>query len=449
MKRICGCFKVIKNLKEIERFRNIYIYGFILSTVFFAACSGKFGSIEQQDVATHIQQAEQAVEYAREANAPSLAFKEYEQAETYLEMAKEAQANKNGIDSITYANKAISHAVIAKRIAIQNTVNAEFNASILEKDALIKELRNNMTTHERKMRDLETNIHTHLETLTELNANIRTLENKNRELINEKSSHQEKVAELSETLKAIQVRVANSETDVRNYGNQVKDLKRKLDVADNIANSANKQKRAAIAESESLRKELRQQAKVYTDKLAEAAKKNIATEHAEYLRKVAAEARAYEKQLHSNEPKRTGRTSLSAEQINSGKTVLSSWENAWNSQNLDAHLGHYIPNISASKIVTRESKENQSNINRSEIESALREMNTQSWKKFDSDFEVEQESVIGSYKYRRLVSPAQTEDDTELYDMWFREIWVHQVQGKWKIYREIWQIYKNVPNYKE
>lgn len=449
MKRIRSLFEIIKNLNQIERYRNIFVYGIILSTIFFAACGGKFGSIQQEDVVTHIQQAEQAVEAARVANAPSLAFKEFEQAETYLDMAIEAQANNNGVDSITYANKAISHAVIAKRIAIQNTVNAEFNASILEKDALIKELRNNITTHERKMRDLETDIRTHLETLTKLNTNIRILENRNRELVDEKGLDQAKVAELSASLKALRTRVANSEADVRNYGNQVKDLKRKLDVADNIANSANRQKRAAIAESESLRKELRQQAKIYTDKLAEAAKKNIVAEHAEYLRKVAAEARAYEKQLHSNEPKRTGRTSLSTEQINAGKTVLSSWENAWNSQNLDAHLGYYVPNITASKIVTRESKENQSKINRSEIESALREMNTQSWKKFDSDFEVEQESVIGSYKYRRLVSPAQTEDDTELYDMWFREIWVHQVQGKWKIYREIWQIYENVPNYKE
>ncbi len=437
----------INNVKRDKVYHSIFVYGIFFSVIFLAACSGKLGSIQQGDVDTHIQQAEQAIGLAHDANAPSLAFKEFEQAETYLEMAKEALANNNGLDAITYANKAISHAIIAQRIAIQNSVSAGYNTTIFEKDVLITELRKSMKVQEQKMSDLKTNINEFVETEKQLQTNIRILENKNQELTDDRRTHQEKVAELNATLKSIQARIDKSEADVKSYGTQVKNLSRKLEVADTIANSANKQKRAAIAESELLKKQMREQAKIYTDKLTEAAKKNIATEHAEYLRKAKAEARAYEKQLHSNEPKRTGRTSLSTQQINAGKAVLSNWENAWNSKNLNAHLEFYIPDITATKIVTRESKENQSNINRSEIESSLREMNTQSWNKFQSGFEVEQESVIGLLKYRRLVSPAQTEDDTELYDMWFREIWAHQVQGKWKIYREIWQIYENVPKF--
>ena len=445
MKRFCVILHSEMFLKRLKSYRNIFTFGIFLSTIFLAACSGKLGTIEHQDVNTQIQQAEQAINSAHEANAPSLAFEEFEQSETYLEKAKEALNDKNGLEALKFANQAISYAKIAQRKVVQNTVNAEYNATILGKDALITELRKNIKTNERKKSDLETHIQHLLETEKELQENIRTLENEKNELTNNRKEHQQKVAELNETLKSIQARVASSETDVKNYGLQVKELSRKLEVVDTIANSANKQKRAAIAESASLRKQLREQAKIYTDKLAAAAKNNIATEHAEYMRKAAAEARAYEKQLHSNEPKRTGRTSLSTEQIKAGKAVLSKWENAWNTKNLDAHLAFYIPNITANKIITRESKENQNNIDRSQIESALREMNTQSWQKFDSTVEVEQESVIGSYKYRRLVAPAETEDDTALYDIWFREIWVHQVQGKWKIYREIWQIYENVP----
>ncbi len=445
MKKFCVLFNWDMLSKRVVSYRNILMYGFLLSTIFFAACSGKLGTIEHQDVDTQIKNAEQAIKTAREANAPSLAFEEFEQAETYLERAKDALKDNNGLDTLKFANQAITYAKIAQRKAAQNTTNAEYNAHILEKDALISDLRKDLKTNESKKNGLERHIQQLLETEKELQQNIHTLENQNRELGDDQKQKQQKVAELNESLKDIQNRVASSEANLHKYGLQVKELSRKLEVADTIAKSASKQKRAAIAESESLKKQMREQASIFTKQLAAANKRNIAVEHAEYMRNAADEARAFEKQLHSNEPKRTGRTSLSTQQINAGKALLGKWENAWNSKNLDAHFALYIPNISVNKIIIRDSKEIQTNINRSEIESGLREMNAKSWEKSDSNIEVEKESVIGTYIYRRLVSPAETEDDTALYDIWTREIWTHQVQNNWKIHREIWQIYENVP----
>lgn len=419
----------------------------ITSTLFVAACAGKFGPIESQDVESHLLEAEREIEFAREANAASLAFEEFEQAETFLEQAQDAYKAKNGIDALKFANRAIAQAKLARRKAAQNTTNAEYNAKILEKDALITELRKDLSSNERKRNDLVTEIQQLRDTEKLMQNNIRTLENQNQELVNDQRELQQKLSEVSESLDSIRARATRYENEVKAYGNQVDELKQKIDVTDTMMKSANKQKRAAIAETESVRKQMREQAKIYTDKLTAANKKNIAADHAEYLRKAAAEARAFEKELHKNEPKRTGRTSLSTQQINAGKAALSQWENSWNSKNLDAHLAYYIPNVTANKIVTIESKENQSNLKRGQMETDLRQMNTQAWEKFDTTLEVEQESVIGTYKYRRLVAAAETEDDTALYDIWFREVWIHQVQGKWKAYREIWQIYKDVPKF--
>ncbi len=424
-------------------------FGFavVMSTLFLAACGGKLGTIESQDVETQLSQAEYEIRTAREANAHSLAFEEFEKAETYLEQAKDAFKDKNGIDALKFANQAIAHAKIAKRKATQNTTNAEYNAKILEKDAMITELRKDLSSNQRKRNELETEVHHLRDTEKALQNDINTLENQNQELVNDQRELQRKVAEVNESLASIRASATRYENEVKTYGNQVNELKRKIDVTDTMMKSANKQKRAAIAEAESVRKQIREQAKIFTDKLVAANKKNIATEHAEYLRKAAAEARAFEKELHSNEPKRTGRTTLSTQQINMGKTALNQWESSWNSKNLDAHFTHYTPDMTANKIVTIESKENQNKLDRGQMETDLREMNTQKWEKFDSTTEVEQESVIGTYKYRRLVSAAETEDDTALYDIWFREIWIHQTQGKWKAYREIWQIYRNVPKF--
>lgn len=447
MKHFCVPKEQILLGRKHQSFSTILTCAVFISTLLLASCSGKLGTIEPQDVETQLHQAEQEINSAREANAHSLAFEEFERAETYLEQAKDAFKEKNGIDALKYAHQAIAQAKIAKRKATQNTTNAEYNAKILEKDALITELNKDLSSNERKRNELETEVQQLRDTERGLQNSIRTLENQNQELVNNQREHQQKVRELNASIDSFRARVSGFENEVKTYGNKVNELTQKLDVTDTMMKSANKQKRAAIAEAESVRKQMREQAKIFTGKLVAANKKNVAAEHAEYLRKAAAEARAFEKELHSNEPKRTGRTSLSTQQINAGKAALNQWESSWNSKNLEAHLAYYTPNVSANKIVTIESKENQNKINRGQMETDLREMNTQTWEKFDNTVEVEQESVIGTYKYRRLVSAAETEDDTALYDIWFREIWIHQVQGKWKAYREIWQIYKNVPKF--
>lgn len=429
-----------------QNFSQVFCAGFTVLLIFLVGCSGKLGTIEQQDADTLLRQAENAIDSAREVNAPSLAFEEFEKAETELEKAREALRVKNGVDVIRYANQAITHAKIAKREALQNTTNAEANANIIAKDALIVELRKNITTKETKISNLESGIQQLQETEQSLNQAIRNLEDEQRENSKNKKLHDQKVAELNASLKTIQDRVSRFETEVNNYDRQVKELSRKVQAAETMAKSEGRQKRAVVAEAESLRKQMREQAKIYTAKLAEANKRNIAAEHAEYVKKQKEAARNFANQLpSSNKPPRTGRTSLSTQQINAGKAALSKWDKAWGSKNLNAHLAFYIPNVTANKIVVIESKENETTLNRNQLESKLREMNAQAWQKIEGTTEVEQQSVIGTYRFSRLVTPAETEDDTALYEIWTREVWAHQVQGKWKIYRETWQVYENIP----
>ena len=447
MKKFCVTFERKLFEKHYQLLSRILFSGLFLFPVFLAACGGKLGTIQQQDVDGELTQAEQAIKLAHDVNAPSLAFEEYEQAETYLEKAKEALDQKNGIDALRFATKAITHAKIAQRKAVQNTLNAKLNANILEKDALIVELRKDINTKKTEISGLETGIQQLHEAEKDLQQTISQLEREKQKLSDTRKVSEQTVTALKESLKSIQVRVARSEADVQNYGRQVKELTRKLEAAETMAKSSSKQKRAAVAGTESLKKQLREQAKVYTDMLEKAKKQNIAAEHQEYMKKAAEQARAAAKQLPSTKAPRTHRTSLSTQQINAGKAMLNKWEKAWNSKSVDAHLAFYAPNITVKKILTQESKENESAIDSNRIQAAFREMNAQSWQKTKSATEVEQESVIGTYRLSRLVSPAQTEDDTALYDVWIREVWAHQVQGKWKIYRETWQIYENFPYY--
>ncbi len=116
---------------------------------------------------------------------------------------------------------------------------------------------------------------------------------------------------------------------------------------------------------------------------------------------------------------------------------------------MKAHLAFYAPNLIINKVVIIESKDNPTILNRTQFESELNEISKHPWQKTQQKdiFEVEQNSVIGTYRFSRLVTPAQTEDDTALYQIWIREIWAHQVQNEWKIYRETWQIFDNIPKF--
>ncbi len=425
---------------------HIFVVLVLILPIFLTACGTKLGNIESKDVDSLILQAEMTIQSARDAGAASLAFEDFEEAETYLEKAKDELKNKNGFDVINFANRAITKAEIARRKAEQNKMNAEHNANIIGKDALITELQKQLKSSEKKLTDLDTKLQQFSETEQQLKQNIQTLETEKKEIGNTKKVHEQKIAELKETLKSIQAQASRSETEVINFGTQIKNFSKKIDAAEAMAKTESRQKRAAIAETESLKKQLREQAKIYTDMLAEAKKRNVAADHAEFIRKQEEKARAYVRQLENDKPKRTGRTSLSTQQINAGKAALTNWHKAWNSKNLKGHFALYTATSELNQIIIKESKEHKTSLDKTKVETKLREMNAQGWSTSDKSFEVEQESVIGIYRLSRLVSPpAETEDDTALYNIWIREVWMHQIQGTWKIYRETWQIYENIP----
>lgn len=449
MKRLNTSTEKQKKFKIQLDSNKVFLTVNILLVIFLIGCGGKLGTVKITDVDSVIVLAEKAINDALEVKADSLAFEQFERAETELEKAKDSLENKDGVAALRSANLAYSHAKMAKYEAIQNSDNAATNANILAKKAEISKLKSNLQNQNNKINDLEKGLENLQDTERNLNNIITTLNNEKKEIDRKNRLNIDKLSEVNDELNTLKNRITRSETEVRNYGNEVKDLTRKLDAADTIAKSASRQKRAAYAEAESLRKQIREQAKNYTAKLAEAQKRNIAAEHSEYLRKQAEEARAYVRQLDSQKPVRTGRTSLSTQQINSGKDALKRWENEWNRSNLKAHLAFYAPNVTINKVVTVESKENPSVLNRTQFEADLNDISKHPWQKTQVKdiFEVEQSSVIGTYRYSRLVTPAQTEDDTALYQIWIREIWAHQVQNEWKIYRETWQIFDNIPKF--
>lgn len=426
---------------------GILFIGMFLVSFGLVGCGGKLGKIETSAVDTAIADAEAALAAAADVDAPTLASDAFETAKTNLEAAKTARDEKKGNDALRLAYQAIADATLARTNSINITKNSELNASILQKEAEAESLR---ATVDRKKEEL-TGLHSEMQDIQsdhkQLKQTVRDLQKENRELGDTRAAYGEQVAQLSDTLEEIRGRARTAETEIRNYGREVAELRRKLEVADRRVQEEGHQKRAVIAEIDSLKRELREQAEIYTEKLVEANQQNAGEKHAEYLKQKAQEARAYVDSQPSLHLTKTGRISLSAEQIAAGKIALSNWERAWHANDLNGHLAYYEPNIIADKVVIHESKEHRSKIDLQQLEADLHQMSTHTWNKAKTDTEVEGESVIGIHRLTRLAMPAADENATELYNIWIREVWMHPVGNDWRIHHEIWQVYENVPNF--
>ena len=418
----------------------------LLASLTFAGCGGQLGKIEPPVVDTAIAEAEAAIAAARNVDAAVLAPDAFQAANANLEAARAALTEKRGVDALRLAHEASADAKLAHRHAINVAKSSELNAAILEKELSVKEFRQRLQTLEERFSEKESEFQKALRESGQLRHRVQELQIENSELGNTRKAFGKQVSDLSKTLEDTLVRAQRAEEEIRNYGTELSKLRRKLEVADKVAKEEGYQKRAAVAESESLRKQMREQAEIYTKKLAQAGQEDVAAKHAEFTARQAEASRAYVASQPALSPPKTGRTSLSTQQIAAGKAALNNWEGAWQSKNLDTHLAYYDRNIVADKVVIFESKEDRSKIDRQQLESDLRQMRGHTWTKAKFDTEVESESVIGILQLSRLVHPAADENDTALYDVWIREIWMHQVGNSWKVHHEIWKIFERVPN---
>ena len=442
----------MKRFIALSRKGNIAPSGILLIGILFVSfglvgCGGKLGRIETSSVDAAIADAEAAIAAAQDVDAPTLASDLFETAKADLEAARTALEEKKGNDALRLAYQAVANATRAQTNSINITKNSELNASILQKEAEAESLRETVNSKKKELAGLQSEIQDVRSEGKQLKETVRDLQKENRELGDTRAAYGEQVAQLSETLEEIRKRSGRAETEIRNYGREVAQLRRRLEVADRRVKEEGHQKRAVVAEIDSLRRQLREQAQIYTEKLAVANQQNAGVKHAEYLKQKAEEARTYVDSQPPLHPVKTGRVSLSTEQIAAGKAALRNWENAWHAKNLNRHLAYYEPHIIADKVVIHESKEQRSKIDLQQLEANLQQMSAHGWNKAKTDTEVEGESVIGIHRLTQLAASAADENATELYNIWIREVWMHQVGNDWKIHHEIWQIYENVPNF--
>ncbi len=405
------------------------------------ACSGSLGKIQLENVNAVITQSETAIEQAHFANAQDLASDALQRAEDDLARAKEAASAKDGLRAMHLAYSALAQAQIAEQEAMYKSQGSGFNAIIKRKEAEIVTLEADLKTIDDALEKSRTDAQQLDMQKTQLQADmgekLQKAEQAHREILSNYSNAKAQAADLQSKLGSVQAQLLQAQSQVEKHERQIRQLRRELSAAQSLVEKVRKEASAA-------REKAAVQVASYSKHIEQLDRSNVLTETLARRRQ---EAKAYVQQQREKQPVRTNSTSLTDEQINSGRAAISGWALAWATKDMHQHLGMYTQDATLNQTVIRSSNEEQTDLDRLQMVDALKQMVNAEWQETGSRFDADGESVIATYRFSRLSRNTASGGVPALHDLWTREVWARQVGVEWKIFRESWRIYEAVPRY--
>lgn len=408
------------------------------------ACGGSLGKIQVEDVDAVITASEAAIEQAHLANAQALAPEALQQAERDLEDAKEAGQTKNGLEAMRLAYDALTQARIAEHEAMYKSQEEGLNAIIKRKEAEVIEHQANLRTTDAELEKNRTQMRQlnmqKSQLQAEMDRKIRVLERDRQKALRDYDTTKTDLEHLQSKLDTTKTQFLQAQNKAGEHERQIYQLRRELALAQSIEQETRK-------EAEELQAKATAQARSYSKQIEQLDQSNILKQREEMLARKRQEAYTYVQHQKAREPVRTGENTLTDKQISKGKAVINGWYLAWAEKDINQHVSAYVQDVSIEQILIRSSSEKRTYLNRIQMGDALKKFAGSRWVKTDSKAEVDGENVIGIYRLSRLSQHVASGNPPALYDVWKREVWVCQVGDQWKIFREVWQIYEDVPKY--
>ena len=412
-----------------------------LLPMFLAACSGSLGKIQLENVNAVITQSETAIKHAYFANAQDLAADTLQQAENDLARAKEAVGTKEGLRAMHLAYNALAQAQIAEQEAMYKSQGSGFNAIIKRKEAEIITLQADLRTADGALEKSRTDVQQLNIQKNQLQADmgekLQKAEQAHRTILHNYNNTKTESVSLQSKLDSTQTQLLQAQSRVEKHERQIHQLRRELTDAQSLVEKVRKEVAAA-------QEKAAVQVASYSKHIEQLDRSNVLKDTLDRKRQ---EAKAYVEQQRRKQPIRTNRTSLTDEQINSGRASISAWALAWATKDTQQHLRAYTQDVTLGQTVIRSSNEEQTDFDRLQMVDALEKMVNAEWQETDSRFDADGESVIATYRFSRLSRGTVNGEIPELHDLWTREVWARQVGDKWKIFRESWRIYEAVPRY--
>ena len=413
------------------------ILGLILISLLpllMTACGSSIGKIHIEDVNATINEAESAIQQARQVNAEQYASNNLNKAESILSKSRQALSEEKGIEALRCAYEARSEAKIAETQALQIKLReVEVNAIEKQKKADLEETRSELIVAKNEAEQSQSRV-------LELESDIRRIKMEMQKQVDKvNSAKQEAEMEYQEAnskLVAIQDKLQTLQAEIRN----ARDDKRKAESRANELYQQVQQLKITIREAEKKAEYAKSREKAKSQAYS---KKIDKIAHEKKLREAKHKAQEYVEQV-SHRPKLSGKTSLSKSEIEEARQTVAAWYRAWSIGDLSSHLEHYKTDAETKKKMIESGKPIiRKTLTRAELSSALRKGTQKTWKKTDSKVIPEKDNLIALYRFSRL----SDRSTPNFYDVWTREAWFRQVGTEWKIHTEYWSFYKDVPKY--
>ena len=408
------------------------------------ACSGSLGKIQLENVNTVIAQSETAIEQAHLANAQYLASDALQQAENALAGAKEALQAKDGLGAMHLAYNALTQAQIAEQEAVYKSQGNGLNAIIKRKEAGIVALEADLGIADEALEKSRTDVQQlnmqKDQLQADMNQKLQKAEQAHKKILQYYNKAKTEHADLQSKLDATQTQLFQAQSQVEEHELQIDQLRRELVDAQSLVEAARKETAEARGQAAA-------QAQRYSKHIEQLDQSNVLKRREDTLARKKQEAKAYVQQQRTKQAVRTNNTSLTNEQIASGRAVIRDWALAWTAKDIDRHLSKYAQEAILNQTVIRSSNEARTHLNRLQMVDALKKMVDAEWQETDSKFDADGKSVIAVYRFSRPSRNVVSEGMPALHDLWTREVWVRQVGAEWKIVRENWRIYEAVPRY--
>ena len=430
----------------LRTWQNHYVHRIwlCLLPMLLVACGGFLGKIQLEDVNTVIAQSETAIEQAHLANAQYLASDTLQQAEDALASAKEALQAKDGLGAMHLAYNALTQAQIAEQEAMYKSQGNGLNAIIKHKESKIVVLEADLGTADEALEKSRTEVQQLDMQKNQLQADmdqkLQEAEQAHKKISEDYNKAKTECSDLQSKLDTTQTQLRQAQSQAEEHELQIHQLRSELTDAQSSVGEARKEAAEARAQAAV-------QSQRYSKHIEQLDQSNVLKRQDDTLARKKQEAKAYVQQQRKKQAVRTNSTSLTNEQIASGRAVISDWALAWTAKDIHRHLSKYAQAATLDQTVIRASNEAQTHLNRLQMVDTLKKMVDAEWQETDSKFDADGESVIAVYRFSRPSRNVVSEGMPALHDLWTREVWVRQVGVEWKVFRESWRIYEAVPRY--
>jgi len=289
------------------------------------------------------------------------------------------------------------------------------------------EQRDELTRVQSELDSLQTRLE-HLESsyrreLSDALAGREAAEERARSLESELSLTQGRIDDLNSQFDSARERQQQAEREALAIQQQMAATRQALD-------EAKRQAATQATQARAVRTEARELASAYSERI-------------ESLERDAAKNEALQRAREEAQQHRPA-VQISDADLRSIRPLVQSWKQAWDKGDMEAHTAFYAPNARGERVTVVAGKESATALARVGLVSAIRGADRGAWQEVSQPtISAEGTGIAAKITYRRKGSGAGASSA----DFWIRSAVWERSGAQWRIVRERWQFYSDVPDF--